>query len=67
MNQNIKRYLISSLVTFLAGFCIAVGPMIGDVTLEGLKTGAVTGILFTGIRAGVKALIELVIHWTSKK
>jgi hypothetical protein len=67
MNQNVKRYLISSAVTFLTGFCIAVAPMIDGITLEGIKTGALTGLAFAGIRAGLKAVIELIISFSSKK
>ena len=67
MNQNIKRYLISSAVTFLTGFCIAVVPMIDSLTLSGIKTGALAGLAFAGIRAGIKAVMELIISLSSKK
>jgi riboflavin transporter FmnP len=62
MNENIKRYLFSSLTTFISGFALAILPFLDGLTLDQVKTGALAGILFAGIRAGVKAVIELAIH-----
>ena len=36
-------------------------PFIDTLKLEDVQTGAVISILFTGIRAGVKALLELLV------
>lgn len=56
--ENWKRYAFSSLVTFLAGFLFTVTPEIKEITLESFKNGALSGIIFIGVRAGVKALFE---------
>ena len=58
MSQTTKKYIVSSLITFVAGFFLAIYPLINDLTLEGLKDGAIFAVLFTGLRAGIKALIE---------
>ena len=58
MSDNTKRWLISSGVTFLTGFLIALVPQLDSITLETIKTGAYVGILFAALRAGVKAVAE---------
>lgn len=58
MSTTVKRYLISSLVTFISGFCIAILPVIENLNFEDLGEGVIWGIIFVGARAGVKALIE---------
>lgn len=60
MNSKFKKYLISSLITFVTTFAIAVVPHIDSLTLESVKTGALLGVLFTGSRAGVKAVFEYI-------
>lgn len=40
-------------------------PQIDDITLESMRGGALIGVLFTGVRAGMKALIESFIAWYS--
>lgn len=67
MSSTTKEYLKSSLITFIAAFCIAVLPEINGLTLEGIKAGALIGIAFAGIRAGVKALIEGFLFWYSNR
>ena len=59
--ETVFRYIWSSLVTFLAGFCIAIYPDIDSIELSNLSDGTFTGLVFVGVRAGVKALIELFI------
>lgn len=65
--ENIIRYLKSSGITFLAGFILAVGPMLNDITPETIRDGALVGIIFAGFRAGLKGLFELVMTWISAK
>ena len=60
MSKNAKKYLISSLITFVTTFAIAVVPHIDSLTLESVKSGALLGVLFTGARAGVKAVFEYI-------
>lgn len=58
MNQNLKRWLISTGVTFSAGFAITLLADIDHITLVSLHDGALVGIVFAAIRAGVKAVLE---------
>lgn len=66
MNQTIKRYFISSLVTFLTGFLISIYPEIDSFSMEALQSGAFWGATFIAARVGVKAVVELVITWLTK-
>ena len=66
MNPTVKRYLFSSLVTFFAGFAVAVLPEINKLSLAELQSGALWGVGFVGIRAGVKALLEWLVAWYGK-
>lgn len=61
MSQTTKRYLTSSLITFFTAFSLAVVPVIDSITLDNLYNGALVGVLFVGVRAGVKALLEFLI------
>ena len=64
MNQEvIKRYLISTAVTFTAGFAIALIPNLDNITLENIGTGALAGVVFAALRAGVKAVLEGFVSW----
>ena len=58
MNQTVKKYLISSLVTFLGGAALVLVTQIDNITLESFRDGSVVGTLFIVVRAGVKALVE---------
>lgn len=59
--ENIKRYLISSGVTFITAFCVVLLANIDSLTLESFKDGAFIGIMFTALRAGVKGLLEFIV------
>lgn len=59
ITENTKRWLISSAVTFVSGFSIAMLSVIDDITLETVRNGAVVAVVFTAIRAGLKGLLEL--------
>lgn len=56
--QTFKRYLISSLVSFLAGFCSILLVNIDNVTIDSFKDGTLVGIIFLAVRMGLKGLIE---------
>lgn len=67
-NKKVLRdYLMSSLVTFITTFAIATVPLIQDLTLEEARTGALVGIVFVGVRAGIKAVFDLVALYSVKK
>ena len=67
MSENTKRWLISTGVTFAAGFAVAVLPQIDTLSLESLRDGALVGVLFAGVRAGVKAILEALVAWYSQR
>ena len=58
MNKTLKRYIISSLITFLGGFLAIILVNIDNITLDSFKDGTVAGILFLAVRTGLKGLIE---------
>jgi hypothetical protein len=60
ITMTFKEHLKSALITFFVAFSIAVVPFIDSLSLETLKNGALFGILFAGVRAGVKAILEIV-------
>jgi len=59
MSDTVKRYLVSSLVTFLTGVALVLVSEIDNITLEALKDGSLVGVLFVAVRAGVKMVLEL--------
>lgn len=61
--QDIKRYLISSGITFIAVFLLTILPDLSEVTLESLKTGAFLSLIISAVRAGVKASVEVLIPY----
>ena len=66
--KTVKRYVISSLVTFAAGVAIVVIPALTeDLTLEAVKNGALVGIVFSGARLGVKMVLEGFMTWYANK
>lgn len=60
MTIQTKEYIKSALITFIVGFSLAVIPVLNEITLEGVKNGALGGLIFAGARTGFKALFE----WT---
>ena len=62
-----KRYLISSAVTFFSAFALYFVTVIDTVTLEGLTDGALVSLIFVGARTGLKALLEVFIVQTVTK
>ena len=60
MTKTQKKYIISSLITFASAFSLAILPFLDSFEVVDLKKGAVVSLVFTGLRAGVKAIIEYV-------
>ena len=58
MSDTSKRYVISTILTFAAGFLVVVTPEVQALTVDTLQQGALLGILVAGARAGVKAIAE---------
>lgn len=62
-----KRYAISSLYTFLAGFFTSVIAALSTTDMTTFKMGTALTIFLVGMRGGVKVLGEAFIIWKSKK
>lgn len=58
MSQVTKRYIVSTVITFAAGFLVVVTPEVATLSLEAIQQGALTGLFLAGARAGVKAAVE---------
>jgi len=56
--ETFKRYALSTIVTFLTGFCMVLVLEIDNITLEAFGNGAIVGIVFAAARAGIKGVIE---------
>ncbi len=61
MSKTTKRYLISSLITFLSMFLLTIGAQLSTISVETITVSSVFGILAVAVRAGVKALAEVYI------
>lgn len=67
LSEHWKRYAWSSGVTFLAAFGLVVLPQLKDMSWESLGGGALVGLLLVGVRAGLKAVVELLVVWLRKR
>jgi dolichyl-phosphate-mannose--protein O-mannosyl transferase len=65
--ENIKRWLVSSLLTFLAAFAATFATELKSISLDGLETSVIVGVVFTAVRAGFKALVEFLPLLFAKK
>ena len=62
-----KRHLISAGVTFVTAFAIYFLTVIDSLTLENILGGGIVSVLFVGVRAGIKALLEYFLIATATK
>lgn len=67
IKNNWKRYLISSVVTFITAFLIAILPNLQTLDIDTLGISALIGVFGVGARAGIKALSELVMAKLNNK
>lgn len=65
--ETFKRYALSTLVTFLTGFCIVFVAQIDQLTMESFRDGTIVGVVFAATRAGVKVVIEAFLSYRSAK
>lgn len=65
MKQVTKRYIQSTTITFLTGFCTVLLTDIDKLNVQSFIDGSYVGLLFSAVRSGVKALIEAFIVWKS--
>ena len=61
IKKNWKRYLFSSLITFLTGFLMVFVSEIDALSLDSFKDGSLLGLFFVGIRTGVKMAMEYIL------
>ena len=59
---TLKRYAVSSAVTFSTGFGLVLLSNIDNITMESFGNGAIWGFLFTAFRAGIKLVLELYLN-----
>lgn len=59
--ENLKRYLVSSLVTFLSAFLFTFALLVKDMSVESMTVSAFVAAGTTALRFGVKALAELIV------
>lgn len=69
MSEELKRYLISSGITFVTAFlgAILLQLEMGVLTAANLSWSALGAVGFAGLRAGIKALTEAVVIPTTEK
>jgi len=60
MDKELKRYIISSGVTFLSGFLFSLAAQIGSIDIETMGWSALGAIGLVALRAGLKMLLESV-------
>jgi hypothetical protein len=58
MNPTLKRYLVSSLITFLSVFLLALATSIGSLDVETFNSSILLGIVVVAGRAALKAVSE---------
>lgn len=56
--ETIKRHIVSALLTFTAAFSIFMLAEIDTITIESFTDGSIMALLFVGVRAGIKAILE---------
>lgn len=64
---TIKRWLFSTLISFLAGFALVMYNEIDNITLSSFSDGVFVGVFFSAVRAGVKAVLELIVNCNLEK
>lgn len=67
MKVETKELIKSAIITFVAGFALVVMPEIDTLSLDSLQDGTVVGLLFAGIRTGLKMLLEMYLTWYNNK
>lgn len=62
ISEEQQRWLVSSFNTFLTAFLITISPYIDQINETNIQTAFVGSIVFVGVRAGIKALVELYLN-----
>jgi hypothetical protein len=64
--ETVSRYAVSTALTFFAGFAIAVIPQLESVSLDSLSDGVIFGVVFSGVRLGIKMVLESFLYFYNK-
>lgn len=67
MSDSTKELIKSALITFVAGVTLVVVPQLDALTMESVRDGALVGLLFTGVRTGIKMVLEMFLVWYSNR
>ena len=67
IKENWEKYLVSSVITFVAGFALYIVPNIDKLNVESFATGAWVGIVLAAVRSGVKVVLEAFLIWYKQK
>jgi len=59
LKKHLKRYIISSIITFITGFVSGLLLLIDKFDMQAFESGAWIGLILVAIRMGVKALLEM--------
>lgn len=63
MSDKLKADLRSAFITFASTFAVVVVSQIDTIGDEAFKNGAIGGLIMAGVRAGIKALLNVVAGW----
>jgi len=61
-----QKEVKSFIITFIVGFVMVIYTQLDTLTLDSLKDGSYWGVIFAGVRAGIKGVIELFLAWFNK-
>lgn len=67
MNDSTKRWLISTLLTFVSGAALVIVPQIDSLTKGDLQGAALIGLASAVVRGGLKAVLESLVRYSIKK
>jgi len=66
-SEDTKRYLVSSALTFFAGFALVLSQELPSLSYQAFQDGALVGIIFTAVRTGIKMVFERSLSLRRKK
>lgn len=64
---TVKRYIISSAVTFATTFLFVISVGIRDLEWSTISWATISGLVVVGLRAAAKALLEFIIAASTPK
>lgn len=58
ISKTTKRHLVSASITFISAFLLSLSLSIQTLSMESITLSLIGSILITGVRAGIKGLVE---------